>query len=279
MQTLALPLSLLLVAATLPASASLIVTYAEKPTATLSTLGHTNVFTFDDLPSGADKNVSWAGVGTFDQLYVKSTDMYGGAVDSANPKGSPYSLQGAGTGLTTTNLTLNKNSSYFGMWWSAGDSSNKLQFYEGSQLVGSFTTASLMSLLPDAYYGNPKDRSLDHGEPFAFINFFADPSTAWDKVVLTNNNSSGFESDNYTSRVAAWNPMTDGVLPGLPVAIVNGGTTTKVTKDSLAGTRWSLGQSAVGSAPGAPAPPITLLAAFAGVLGLRHVRARRKAAA
>lgn len=272
-------LSILLTTTTLPASAELIITYAENPESNLSTLKNTNVFTFDDLKTGVDKNVSWSGVGSFDQLYVKNADIYGGAANAANPNGTKYSLQGAGTGVLSSTLTLNKDSSYFGMWWSAGDSSNVLKFYENSTLVGTFTTSSLMNLLPSSYDGNPKDRSQDRNEPFAFINFFGDANTAWNKVVLTNNNSSGFESDNYTSRTTAWNPLVDGALPGIPVAIVNGTTTTKVTKDTLAGTKWSLGQTAVAAAPGAPAPPVTLLAAFAGVIGLRQVRARRKQAA
>jgi hypothetical protein len=269
-------LSTLLLTVTLPASASLIVTYAENPNATVSSLSHTNVFNFDNLSTGYDRNVSWSGVGTFDSLYVKGTDIYGGAVDAGNPNGSKYSLQGAGTGVLNSTLTLNHDSSYFGMWWSAGDASNTLKFYEGSHLVSTFTTGSLMSALSSSYYGNPKDRSMDRGEPFGFINFFGDPNTKWDKIVLSNNNSSGFESDNYTTRTTAWNPMVDGVLPGLPVALVNGSKTSSVTKASLVGTRWSQGASThVGSAPGAPAPPAALLAAFAGVIGLRQIRQRR----
>lgn len=271
-------LSIMLLTTALPAGAELIVTYAEDPNLNLSSLANTNVFTFDQLKTGVNKNVSWSGVGSFNQLYVKGTDVYGGAANAANPKGTNYSLQGAGTGVLSSTLTLEKSSSYFGMWWSAGDPYNKLDFYQGSQLVGSFTTASLLGLLPDTYFGNPRDRSLDAGEPFAFINFFGDPKTAWDKIVLTNNNSSGFESDNYTTRVTAWNPLVDGALPGIPVALVSGTTTTKATKESLAGTPWSLGQSPVGAAPGAPAPPVTLLAAFAGVLALRQVRAKRRTA-
>jgi hypothetical protein len=271
-------LSVVLFASALPASAELIITYAENPESNLSSLANTNVFTFNDLSKGVDKNVAWKGVGTFNQLYVKGTDMYGGAVDAANPKGSLYSLQGAGTEVLSSTLTLDKSSSYFGMWWSAGDPNNKLEFYNGSKLVGAFTTASLMEKLPDTYLGNPKDRSLDSYEAFGFINFFGDPNTTWNKIVLSNNNSSGFESDNYTTRVAAWDPLVDGVLPGVPVALVSGTTTKAVTKESLAGTQWSLGKSPVGAAPGAPAPPVTLLAAFAGVLGLRQVRTRLRKA-
>lgn len=272
-------LSALLLTAALPASAELIITYAENPQANLSSLKNTEVFTFDNLATGVDKNVSWKGVGTFDQLYIKNTDVYGGATSATSPKGSKYSLQGAGTEVLSSTLKLDHNSSYFGMWWSAGDPNNVLKFYEGDKLVGSFTTASLLGELPDSYYGNPKDRSMNSNEAYAFINFYGDAKTAWDKIVLTNNNYSGFESDNYTSRVAAWNPMVDGVLPGLPVAMVNGTKTTKITAKSLEGTQWSLGQTAVSAAPGAPAPPVTLLVAFAGVICLRQVRAKRRKAA
>lgn len=272
-------LSVILFASALPASAELIITYAENPGANLTSLADTNLFTFNGLRTGVNKNVSWSGVGKFDQLYIKRTDVYGGAVDATNLKGSNYSLQGAGTEVLSSTLRLDKDSSYFGMWWSAGDPNNVLNFYEGSQLVGSFSTASLLDLLPSDYYGNPKDRTMNSNEAYAFINFYGDAKTAWDKIVLTNNNSSGFESDNYTTRVTAWNPLVDGVLPGVPVALVSGKTTTKVTKESLAGTNWSLGASAVGAAPGAPAPPVTLLAAFAGVIVLRQVRARRQKAA
>lgn len=87
--------------------------------------------------------------------------------------------------------------------------------------------------------------------------------------MLTNNASSGFESDNYTTRVSAWNPLVDGALPGVPVAIVSGEKTTSVTTASLEGTRWSLDESSVGAIPGAPVPPWTLLAAFAAVIVAR----------
>jgi hypothetical protein len=197
-------------------------------------------------------NVSWKGVGTFDQLYIKSADNYGGAVDAKNPDGSRYSVQGVGTSVSTSTLKLDKASSYFGMWWSAGDAKNVLDFYSGKTLVAEFTTASLMDPLPAEYDGNPRNRMLDSWEPFAFINFMGDPTTSWDKIVMRNDGSSGFESDNYTSRVAAWNPLVDGALPGVPVSIVSGTKTTKVTAGSLAGSRWA-------ATPGAPAPPWSLL--------------------
>jgi hypothetical protein len=242
--------------------AAVIVTYAESPTATNSSLSGTSVLTFNTMALGRSTNVAWNGVGTFDQLYIKNADSYGGAADAANPNGTRYSVQGAGTSVSSSTLSLNASSGYFGMWWSAGDVKNVLDFYSGNTLVAQFTTASLMDPLPATYDGNPRNRLLDRNEPFAFLNFFADATTSWDRVVLRNSGSSGFESDNYTSRVAAWNPLVDGALPGVPVAIVSGTTSTKTTASSLAGSRWA-------SVPGAPAPPLPLLVVFALALGFK----------
>jgi hypothetical protein len=259
-----------LAALTQASQAGVIITYAEDPTANLSSLSGTQVFNFNTTATGKSSDVSWKGVGSFDQLFVKNTDAYGGAADVLNPKGSRYSLQGAGSGVLASTLKLDTESSYFGMWWSAGDAKNVLEFYNGDTLMGRFTTASLMDPLPGSYDGNPLDRSINRGEPYGFINFFADEKTSWDRIVLTNEGSSGFESDNYTTRVEAWNPLVDGALPGVPVAIVSGDKTTSVTAKSLEGTRWSLDESSVGAIPGAPVPPWTLLAAFAAVFIARR---------
>jgi hypothetical protein len=261
--------SIALAALTQASQAGVIITYAEDPAANLSSLSGTQVFNFNTTATGKSSNVGWKGVGTFDQLFVKNADAYGGAADAQNPKGSLYSLQGAGSGVLASTLKLDTDSSYFGMWWSAGDARNVLEFYNGDTLMGRFTTASLMDPLPASYDGNPLNRSVNRGEPYGFINFFGDEKTSWDRIVLTNNASSGFESDNYTTRVSAWNPLVDGALPGVPVAIVSGEKTTSVTTASLEGTRWSLDESSVGAIPGAPVPPWTLLAAFAAVIVAR----------
>ncbi|MCX6857065.1 MAG: hypothetical protein NTV80_19410 [Verrucomicrobia bacterium] len=258
--------------------AGVMITYAEDPTANLSALSNTQVFNFNTTALGKSTNVSWNGVGSFDQLYVKNADAYGGAADTLNPNGSRYSLQGAGSGVLASTLTLNTPSSYFGMWWSAGDARNVLEFYNNTTLLGRFTTSSLMDPLPASYDGNPRNRSINRSEPYGFINFFADDTTAWNRVVLTNNGSSGFESDNYTSRTAAWNPLVDGKLPGVPVAVVSGTTTTGVTKTSLAGSRWSMGNTSVGAIPGAPVPPWTLLLAFTAAIAAPRAKRMSKLA-
>ena len=271
------PILLLLLAGTLSANAGVIITYAEDPNAYTTSLKDTQTFDFNNLRTGRNSSVKWNGVGVFDRLFVKTTDIYGGAPDAKNPKGSLYSLQGAGSGVLASTLKLDTPSSYFGMWWSAGDARNVLEFYSGDTLIGRFTTASLMDPLPSTYDGNPMNRSINSGEPYGFINFFADEKTAWDRIVMTNDGSSGFESDNYTTRVEAWDPLTDGKLPGIPVVIVDGKTTTKVDEKSLEGTRWVLNETSVAAVPGAPVPPWTLLSAFAAVFVLRRPRSKNAA--
>lgn len=250
----------------------MVITYAEKPGEVNTPLVGTDVFTFDNLKTGMQTDVSWKGVGQFDQIFIKQADIYGGAPSELSPKGSLYSVQGVGTKVLSSTLTLDEASSYFGLWWSAGDARNVLQFYSGDALVAEFTTASLLAPLPKDYYGNPINTSWNRGEPYAFINFYGDADTSWDRIVLRNNGTSGFESDNYTTRVAAWDPLIDGALPGVPVAIVEGTKSIAVTEESLEGSRWSLDQTTAAAAPGAPAPPWTLLVAF----GLAVIARRAK---
>ncbi len=238
--------------------AGTIVTIAENPNAYNSTLLNTSVYTFDSLNPGHHRKVGWEGVGTFDQLYVLNANQYGGAPTDAFPKGSPYSVQGVGSPVKQTVLTLDKPSSYFGIYWSAGDMANKMSFFDGGKLVAEFTTANLMNMLPRDYYGNPLNRRLNPGEPYGFINFYADSSTKWDRIIFSNAGSSGFESDNYTSRVQAWSAKTDGAIDGRPVVMVEGTTVKKL--DALP-AQWQ--------APAAPIPPVYALAAFAIVAFLR----------
>ena len=88
-------------------------------------------------------------------------------------------LNPAGKSRPTTTLTLNTPSSYFGLWWSAGDATNRLQFFNGSDLVADFTTATLLTVLPDTYRGMPSGAFAGQniGEKYAFFNVYGDPGT------------------------------------------------------------------------------------------------------
>lgn len=133
-------------------------------------------------------------LGVYENSVIVKNEVWGGS------KGSQYMEP---NGQAT--LKLNSAQRYFGMWWSAGDATNILDFYSGDSLLHSFTTADVISFLqakPDssAYYGNPNAnyQGRNTNEPYAFLNFYADPNNldvTFDKIVFTH---AQFESDNHT---------------------------------------------------------------------------------
>lgn len=251
------------------AATDIIMTYG-SPGATDSTVANSSVFNFDNLTLGVQNNVVWSGVGTYDSLSIIAANQYGGAADAANPDGSPYAVQSTGNlgGVSTTTLTLNSPASYFGLWWSAGDAANTLTFYSGGNQIAQFTVANLTSALPGTYLGNPTpgpNYGSDSSEPFAFINFYGYGGTAFDKIVLSENNSSGFEYDNETVRAGAYgaDPGDLSTLPGVPVEYI---------VDNGPATVYGPGT------PPIPVPePMTLsLLALTGAAGLMKLRSRQR---
>lgn len=145
------------------------------------------------------------------------TGVYSGALSISNNH-TWGGAGGTGNYATVTNnhytLTLNTSGSvpglnYFGLWFSALDAGNELQFFKGNTLIYSFTPAlfsSLVGACPDAsnaFCGNPNN-SEDKGEQFAFLNFF-DTAGYFDRIVFTETGTAGFESDNHT--VGYMNPI------------------------------------------------------------------------
>jgi len=221
--------SALALGAAATAHADLIVTYAEQPNLENTSLNGTSVFDFNSLTANRRyTDLAWSGVGTIDSIYVKGADNYGGATDATHGSGSNYGVQSTSVGtpnnVIASTLNLNAPISYFGLWWSAGDAKNVLDFYNSGSLVAEFTTGNLMAALPSTYDGNPRNRSLDSGEPFGFINFYGQSGVSWDKIVFRNNGSSGFEADNYTVRAEAWGTLEGetGAAPGKVVETING---------------------------------------------------------
>ncbi len=111
------------------------------------------------------------------------------------------------------------------MWWSAGDAQNVWTFYSNGNQIAQFSVANVTSALPNTYFGNPTpgaNSGNDSSEPFAFINFFGYGGTTFDKIVVSNNSSSGFEYDNDTIRIGAYgtDPGDLSTLPGVPVVQV-----------------------------------------------------------
>ncbi len=175
---------------------------------------------FDTASTGYSGKSYQSSIGKYSSVDIVQADKYGGAGGTGNYLTVQPGKDGTPSGYTTT-LTLNTPERYFGLWWSAGDANNEMDFYSGNTLLQKFTTADVTNFISKQsnaqdYKGNPnqKFQGQDSTEPFAFLNFFADPnntSLTFDKIVFINNSSgTGFESDNHT--VASSYKTTSGTV-------------------------------------------------------------------
>lgn len=159
--------------------------------------GVTNFYeTFNNVtPSGGMLTTNFNGstvTGTYTGAFgILPASAYGGA------GGSNYiSTTGAKSSYT---LTLNSAVNYFGLWFSALDAGNVIDFYNGKNLVYSFSPTNFIGLVgacPNAYCGNPNN-GLDAGEQFSYLNFY-DATGTFNQIVFneTQTNGAQLESDN-----------------------------------------------------------------------------------
>jgi hypothetical protein len=154
--------------------------------------------TFDGLSAGTQITTLSSSIGHYSagvgSTIIVGADQYGGA-DKTN-----YISVGAQAGQSggSMTLTLNGPADYFGMWWSAIDAKNTLQFYKSGVLVKTFTSANLPAF-SSAYDGNPNySPKPNTGEHYAYINFNGTVGTTFDTIVFSNDGSTGFETDNHS---------------------------------------------------------------------------------
>ena len=147
-------------------------------------------------------------------LDIVSANQYGGAGGTGN-----YFAIGAEGGQTSAILTLNAPQAYFGIWWSAADALNQIEFLSGGQVVGTFNSTAALGSLSSAYFSNPSGGG-DSSEKFAYLNFIATGGTTFNQIELLNTNTStGFESDNWSVTSTQLNP---GSYPGTVIATLSG---------------------------------------------------------
>jgi hypothetical protein len=151
--------------------------------------------TFDARPLGNTGTFASVNGGTYTGGQISAANQYGGAGGTGR-----YSVVGLGV-TTTQTLTFAADKTYLGLWWSAGDPSNSLQFYNDSVLVASFVIGNIIPFLSSAYLGNPNApfSGQNAGEYYAYLNFTGTGGTVFDKVVFNNTSVSGFESDNHST--------------------------------------------------------------------------------
>jgi RHS repeat-associated protein len=215
-----------------PASATYTITtspgtlsiYLSPPAAQSTVVSGAITETFDALSTGTHTTsyVSTAGIGTYtgsstQPFAIAAPNEFGGATDSSSSTGTNYFAVGTESGSENpVSLTLAQPVSYFGFWWSAGDTNNRIALYSGSSLYGTFTTANLLTFLNNgsgtinaingttyetsAYFGNPNITSgtNDSGEPFAYVSFAITGATITQIVFYNESTTTGFESDNHS---------------------------------------------------------------------------------
>jgi hypothetical protein len=186
-------------------SAGSITSYVDAPSVQNSYVAGT-LMNFDNL-SGSCPLV-WPGIGTTDLACIaKTPDAYGGASTEL----SVPTTGGTGTGYGWVEnfkmtLTLDEPATYFGLWWSAGNEANYIDFYNDDELLGSFSCATLVAALTEQelattngasyatseYFGSPVTGTANT-EPYAYLHIFAGKGKTFNKIALS---GAGFEFDN-----------------------------------------------------------------------------------
>jgi hypothetical protein len=150
-------------------------------------------------------------------LVVNAANQYGGAGGTDYFADVSYSTS-TGPGSYSLTLTTSGNVpgvNYFGLWFSALDLGNQLQFYDGSTLEYTFGPAQFISLVGSCstaggFCGNPSGiwQGYDGDQQYAFLNFYdfgGDITSIVFSEGSAGGDGAGFESDNHT--VGYMNPI------------------------------------------------------------------------
>lgn len=159
---------------------------------------------------------------------------------------------------------------YFGIWLTALDAKNGIQFYNNGQLLYTFASTDLQAALgacsiTNLYCGNPTlpFKGQNPSEIYAYVNFFATVGY-FDQVVLYAANGPGLESSNHT--VAYINPV-----------VANGTTFNAPDRPPSAAVSTRLGTLVVNVPE--PATPILVVTALMVLVSCYHRNQIGKAAA
>jgi len=165
---------------------------------------------------------------------ITAANKFGGAALGADENLFPptgTTLPVTGTNFVSipsnkeTTLTLTRQETYLGFWWSAGDQYNKVTLFNDNVQVGVFTTDTLKALLDNRtstdlvtaidgnqyqkcrYWGNPLlvDRktgcvgdssTYNANQPYAYIHLIGEGGLEFNKLVFEQGSGGSFEFDN-----------------------------------------------------------------------------------
>jgi outer membrane autotransporter protein len=209
---------------------------------------------FDELTPGfISKPVPFAGnaaLGSYDHLLVVSADAFGGA----GGKGTYMMVStNVNKASSPTTLTLATPQRYFGIWWSAGDPNNVLSFYSRGTLIETFRTSDVVNFIEAqanarAFNGNP-NTGQNKGKPYAFLNFYADPSNpnlTFDLIVFSNNGGARFQQDNQTIAATYTDISGMDIDPTTPIQLGgNPNSNDTIGAEGSGSTLTDLGETAI----------------------------------
>jgi len=137
--------------------AGLIETF-EASGVTRCSVSNTQVVDFNDMSLGytssATVQLSSLTITYSGDVFTVAADQYGGAPDLSDPT-KDMNYLGVGSGQSVT-MTLSTPQPYFGIWFSAADQFNNIDFYHGNTLLSSVAgTGPVLSSLSSSYNGNP----------------------------------------------------------------------------------------------------------------------------
>ncbi len=184
-------LALALAGSLVSMSANAVIVFTiENPGVQQTTVAGAITETFDSRALGA-LGTFVSPVGTFVGGTVLAPDVFGGA------NSTRYDLAAGLQSGASSRLDLSTPQKYVGLWWSAGDARNQLEFYDPSlNLLAIFNTSTIIPFLSAGYYGNPNGGG-NVGEPYAYLNFTATGSETIGRVVFRQLAGGGaFEIDN-----------------------------------------------------------------------------------
>ena len=159
-------------------------------------------------------------------LQIKDASQHGGAYSS---KFIVQNQSELGEFLPSFKLNVSEDQKYFGFWWSAGDSYNRITFKNDGEEVATFSTANLVEFIENSgtvttanYLGNPNYQGEETShltEPFSFVNVFFNDGSVYDEILINSlHGGAAFESDNHTFSATEQSIRGEVILNNAPIA-------------------------------------------------------------
>lgn len=188
--------------------------------------------TFNGSSTGAFSGLNPAGnggiytVSSGSAANINANNQYGG-----NGQGNYLSVNQGG-GYVDLAFDSNDGLNYFGFLWTAGDPTNKISLYSGTDLLVTYTTSHIVSILEEEdtllaldgavydtadYFGKPVT-GQNANEPYAYLHFFAGDAKITGVRIEKTLGGGNFENDNHS--VIAFTDPVNTIVADTPLVLL-----------------------------------------------------------